>query len=157
MTLKIGEELEGAWWFDGRESEAGISIWRGDMVTAFAEISKTEHVLLSPIEFTEFQPGDHRTPQVPDHIQGPNVRMLVASCRVLAFAPRFTGAGPLFTEQLDKVDLARLRLITRRVHQKARRGSIPMSDFECDKIINAIGPETAFKTLRESVDNDTLH
>lgn len=75
------------------------------------------------------KPGDERVPGVPDHIQGQDVRLLVGEALVLGRKTVLKLNS--FLNDLDPKDLTRLRQITLQV--------------------------AALSTLRQNVDNGTLH
>ena len=55
MTMQLGEVAEIAMWADGRETT------------------------------DELRPGEGRSPKVPKHISGPNVRLIVGEATVMGF------------------------------------------------------------------------
>jgi hypothetical protein len=86
------------------------------------------------VSFEIKRPGDYRVPAVPDRIQGPDVRLLVATAEVLGFE---TVRAESFVAGLDKRDLNRLRKATR----SAQGRHLP--DAICDQIIDRMGPVAA--------------
>ena len=62
-----------------------------------------------------------------------------------------------FNSLLEPGDLARLRTLTRWAHRAHNPTDRPLTDFECDEVIDALGPEAAAETLRDAVDTGTLH
>lgn len=56
-----------------------------------------------------------------------------------------------FVESLDKKDLQRLRVITNRAAMA--KGGAPLTDFQCDIIIDELGPEIVYEHLRHAVNN----
>src|SRR3990167_11391615 len=127
--MKPGDIAELSIWLDGTETE------------------QQHGVTLGPIEFTVKRPGDDRVPQVPSHIEGPDVRLLVGEAKVV-YAPQYTiQPSTAFVADLDKDDLLKLRVMTRRAHARTHPGD-RLSDKHCDAIIERLGPDVAVQTLR---------
>lgn len=141
--LRYGDVLEAAIWADGTETAEIMDRFMADMRGSLAELAGDEGVVIGPVTLTVKRPRDDKVPSVPDHIQGPDVRLLVYEAGVVCAMPRIVEATS-FVADLDRKDLMRLRAITR---QAAPR---PLSDRECDEIIEAIGPASAVKSLRET-------
>lgn len=139
--MKIGDVVETAIWLTGDEPEEMKRRYIDDVCAVIEKQCHSEHVMHGPITFTEKRPGEYRVPPVPDHIQGQRVRLFVAETTIMSVIETKEGS---FVAQLDHVDLIRLRRYTRR---QARR---PMTDQECDQIIEQYGPEAALDTLRRA-------
>ena len=141
MKLKIGETVEHAMWITGEESPDIILFHKTNILDALNELCQWQGFTHGPVRFLVKKPGDDRVPQVPDHIQGQAVRLLIAEAditgRVVQVNP------PSFIAQLELTDLNRLRAITRGA---ARR---ELSDTECDSIIEELGPNAAIEVLRK--------
>lgn len=105
---------------------------------------------LGPLSFEIKRLGQERVPQVPSHLQGPDVRLLIATAEVLGFEVLRTGS---FVDSLDKGDLAKLRNATRREHGK--RGHL--TSEQCDQIIERLGPVAAAETVRRGVSGQLVH
>ena len=143
--MRIGDFIESSVWLTGEESPELRRQYEKDVAEAI-EYFCCEHCFQhGPVTFTEKKPGDDRVPPVPDHVAGPAVRLLLAESEITSKVQTSVGS---FTAQLDKVDLQRLREITRRVR---RSYGAPLSNRECDAIIEEIGPEAALTTLRKIV------
>jgi hypothetical protein len=99
-----------------------------------------------PVSFTEKRPEEDRVPEVPDHIQGSRVRLLVAEAEVVGKCPESPQGS--FIANLDRKDLVRLRKVTRRAHAKNHPHGEDMTDPEVDEIIERYGPDAALETLR---------
>lgn len=154
--MKPGDMAEIAMWLDGRETPQQRQQFEADCVTAMRKTEDQHKIMIGPVRFIEKRPGEERVPAVPDHIAGPNVRLLVAEARVLARQPQILPPRS-FLLDLDLKDLMRLRTITKRAHKKARPNEPALSDAEADKIIEQFGPEAAIDTLMKAVDGGTLH
>lgn len=153
---EIGDVLECAVWLTGTETADDLRRWKEiDCPEALKGEATSREILVGPITFTVKHPGEDRVPQVPDHIAGPDVRLLVAEATVVGF--RTIGQKSSFLLDLEQRDVDRLRAITRRIHTKANPGDPRLSDSECDYLINAIGPEAAMAAVREAVDSGTVH
>lgn len=153
--MKPGEVLETAIWLDGTETTELIARYKEDCHECIRLAADEHKVLFSPIEFTEKKPGEDRVPPVPGHIHGPDVRLLIAEAMVLCHAPQIITRS--FLMDLDPKDLERLRQITRRVHAKDRPRGALLTDAQCDAIIEEIGPQAAYETVRKAVDDRVLH
>jgi hypothetical protein len=55
-----------------------------------------------------------------------------------------------FTTQLSLADRRRLRLVIRNVHLKHYPVE-HLTDYECDKLIDAMGPEVAANQIRQAM------
>lgn len=146
--MKLGDVIESAIWITGDESQELMDYYQKDVTQAIDDLCREHNVLHGPIQWVEKRPGEDRVPQVPDHIQGGKVRLLVAEAEVTEYAP-VTSNGS-FVANLEKKDLLRLRVITRRASKKT------LSDQDCDELIEQCGPEAAVETLRQYVGN-TVH
>jgi hypothetical protein len=157
VTVQPGECFESGIWMDGRETEDQKAQCINDMLTAFYRLADANGVKIAKPTFTIKHPMDDRVPEVPKHISGPNVRLLVGEALIVGWAPANSPAGSFVTDQLDKVDLARLRKITRRAHRKHNPGAKRLSDAQVDAIIERVGPDSAAKAVRHSVDSQMVH
>jgi hypothetical protein len=143
--VNIGDIIESAIWLTGEESLELRKRYKRDVIESIDYLCQEQRYLHGQIQFTEKKPGQDRVPEVPDHIQGINVRLLVAEAEVVGKAPE-TSIGS-FTANLDRVDLDRLRAITRRIRLKLYKQRL--TDEECDEVIEELGPEAALDTLRK--------
>jgi hypothetical protein len=134
------DPVECAIWITGTESDEHLRQWKADVVYLMSRSRGEPFMKLGPISFEVKRPGDDRVPQVPDHISGPDVRLLVATAEVLGFE---TAKRASFLDELSEADLVRLRAATRRQH--GRRGQL--TDAICDQIIEQMGPVTAAKGI----------
>ena len=153
--MKIGDTIEFAIWMTGEETREQIEQFYRDCRQAVAQLSEQEGFNCASPELFVRLPGEERVPKVPDHISGPNVRLLVIETVVVS--KRVIPATSRYVDDLDAVDLARLRIITRREHQAAQPGAKRLTDAQCDDAINQVAPETALRTIREQVDLGTVH
>lgn len=140
VAPKVGSTVEGAIWITGSETRDMFEKFWRDINASIDELCDTFGLVHSPIRWYELIPGQDRCPQVPDHVQGPNVRLLVIEADIIAVAPQIATSRN-FVNDLDKKDLERLRRITR---NKSPR---PLSDIEVDNIIEEIGPMAALASL----------
>jgi hypothetical protein len=139
--MKPGDLAECAIWITGEETETMLRQWKVDCAYLMAQQQEPK-LKLGPVSFEIKRPGDDRVPQVPHHLSGPDVRLLVATAEVLGFE---TTKRESFVDQLDKSDLKRLRLITRAQHGKK------LTDVQCDQIIDRLGPGVAAQTVRSGM------
>lgn len=148
MTLRPGDVLETAVWMTGDEPEGMKERFEADLQANLASMADAEGVVIGPLIMAEKHPGEERVPEVPDYIQGSDVRLLVGEAAVVAEVRKDEGA---FVADLDLKDLERLRAILRRVHQFYNPGKPELSLEKCDEYINKNGPDAALEALREQV------
>lgn len=156
VNPKKGDTLECAIWLDGRESPRDVERWRADAPAILLELGGEQTLSIGPVRYEIKRPGDDRVPPVPKNISGPDVRLLVAEADVMDIKPKLIRASS-FVQDLDKRDLKRLRDITRQAHRKHNPRALPLTDAEVDEIIEAIGPESAAKSLKAAVDGASIH
>lgn len=137
--MKIGDTMELGMWVTGEESESLYELHQKTIEEAFDRISKGWK--RSKTLWLLKHPMDDRVPEVPDHIQGIEVRLLVAESTLLGREVQSPKGS--FIANLEKKDLDRLRRITRK--------NRTLSDEQCDEIIEILGPESALETLRHGL------
>lgn len=133
--MNIGDLAECSIWIDGTESEEMLKQWRTDVVYMMTQ-SHDPKLKLGPVLFEIKRPGEDRVPQVPDHLQGPDVRLLVASAEMLGFEM----GKRSFLNEIEERDLVKLRKATRRQYGK-------LSDEQCDQLIERLGPNVAAREI----------
>jgi hypothetical protein len=143
--MKVGDVIESSIWITGDENPEMRKQYEIDVRQAIADLCASEHVSHGPITFHELHPDNERTPQVPDHVQGSRVRLLVGEATVDHPVP--VSSQGSFVANLDKKDLLRLRLITRKAWAKQNPKDV-LTDQQCDEYIEQFGPEAAVETLR---------
>ena len=146
--MKPGDILETAIWVRGDEPEGMKARFERDMQAMLADMAMAEGIIIGALVMTEMRPGEPRVPEVPDYIQGPDVRLLVGEASVIGDV--FESAGT-FVADLEPTDLERLRTILRRVHQAYNPGKPELTTEKCDEYINQHGPDAALAALREQV------
>ncbi len=147
--MKPGDVLETAIWMNGEEPPELKVRFEKDLRASLAHMAEAEAVIIGPLVVTEKRPGEDRVPEVPDYIQGPDVRLLVGETKVVGLP--FCNDDSAFVADLDVADLARLRAILRRVHRAYNPGKPELSTEKCDEYINLNGPDAALAALREQV------
>lgn len=146
--MKPGDMMQTAIWLSGKETREELDRWRDETLPQlWAKTEDVHGIVIGPVTLTEKRPGEDRAPPVPDHISGPDVRLLVGEAAVVGFAPQFSIPPGDFTGDLDRKDLGRLRKITRRAFIKSRKREPTVG--EVDDIINRLGPDIAVATLRD--------
>lgn len=140
--MRIGDVIESSIWMTGDESQAVRQQYELDVSQAIGSLCDEHGFECGPVKFSEKHPSEDRVPEVPDHIQGSRVRLLVAEAEVIARVVRVEGS---FVANLETKDLQRLRLITRQASRQV------LTDQECDAIIERYGPDAAIETLRKHV------
>jgi hypothetical protein len=136
--VKIGDLVECAIWLDGTESEAMLRQWATDCPYVMANAQEPK-LKLGPVAFELKRPGEDRVPQVPDHVKGPDVRLLVGTAELIGFEPVRKES---FLSELSEADLVRLRQATRKAHGRK------LPDAVCDQIIERLGPVAATQDMR---------
>ena len=131
--MKLGDLVECAIWLDGTETVEMLRQWKVDCPYMMANEHEPK-LRLGPLLFELKRPGEDRVPLVPDRLQGPDVRLLVATAEVIGFE---VAKQASFLGELSEADLVRLRKATRRAHGR----NLP--DSVCDQIIERIGPVAA--------------
>jgi len=152
---EVGDTLEAAIWLDGRETVLERSRFVLDAEDALYQAGARHGRVLGSVRWSEKRPGDDRVPPVPEHIQGPNVRLLVAEATVVNVVG-VERALPGFAHDLELDDLARLRRVTRRQYRREYPDQPELTDRQCDTLINDLGPAAAVDTLRSLKPSD-LH
>ena len=143
MTIPIGEVFEQAIWATGEEPPEMAAQFERDLRAGLAEIAAKFGVVIGTLLMTEMRPGEERVPEVPAHIHGPDVRLLVGEATVVDHvAEAHEGA---FVADLEPKDLERLRTILRRVHAAWNPGKPELSTERCDEYINQNGPDAALR------------
>ena len=145
--MKPGDIIESAIWLAGDETDQMIQSWKDRVRETTNERAKMMNVQVGPFTWIIKSPGDERVPQVPDHIHGINVRLLVGEAVVLGAKQTVIHKQSGFVYDLTEQDLNNLRQITRRAHAKRNPGS-RLDDKQCDAVIEHLGPEIAIRTLR---------
>ena len=108
------------------------------------ETARQQNTALTPLRGTEKRPGDDRVPPVPDHIQGPDVLLLVAEADVQVLMGYDPGN---FLAELEPRDLGRLRGITRAAYARRYPVRAPLTNPQCDTLINDLGLDAALASL----------
>ena len=128
----IGQPVEYSLWFSGdsqeqkRKAEIIIRSNFFASVWSFAEIY-----------FETLSPGDDRVPEPPEKWWGENPKILLGYSTIIGM-PR---VGKSLSEDLDDESITAMRAATRRAN------GYLISDEECDKYIDSLGPEVAAKVL----------
>lgn len=136
--MNIGDVIESAIWLDGEETPEQRALFEKDVTDAISYFCFKNHFIPGPVTFTEKHPMDNDVPEVPKHISGIKVRLLVAESTIIERAVE-TSIGS-FVAQLEYKDLLKLRAVIRKYG--------PMNDQDCDEIIEELGPESALDTLK---------
>lgn len=146
--IRPGEILQTAIWLTGEEPSEMKAQFEVDLRAALATVADECGVIIGPLFVTEMKPGEERVPEVPDYIQGRDVKLLVGEATIIGDA--FVSEG-VFVTDLEPKDLERLCIILRRVHQIYNPGKPELSREKCHEYINCNGPDAALEALREQV------
>ncbi len=151
--VKVGDPLELAIWFDAEETKDPITKVRDSIEEVFSAFSETKKVKCGEITFRILKPGDDRVPDVPMWLEtkkGAKPSLLVATAPTSTFESK-KPQGIL--GDLDKKDIERLRVITRNAHIKHYPYQQPLTNEECDQIIDVMGMEVVQEQLSRSTIN----
>lgn len=141
--MKVGDVLEAAIWITGDEPPGLVDHHKRAVEETIAEENVKRRVLCGPVVWTAKRPEDPRVPAVPKHISGSDVRLLVCEAEILDIAP----PPGRFLAELEPKDLALLRSITRIAYERQYPGHERLTDKQCDRLINDLGPEAAVAAL----------
>ncbi len=150
---KVGDEVEFAIWFDANEHSDPINSCSKSMEDAIDVIHGKRNISHGKISYEILKPGDDRVPSVPrwlENINGSVPRLLVATTK-MTNKVRQESMGII--GDLDKKDIARLRVITQREHHKVYPNDDPLTNYECDQIIDKLGIQIVMDQLRSSTIN----
>ena len=150
---KPNEKLEVAIWFDANKHADPI-ISCSESIRDMLDIICTKNkVVRSDISYEILRPEDDRVPSVPrwlEKIKGSIPRLIVATVKVKASVYR----EPIgIIGDLDKKDITRLRVITQREHRMAHPNTTPLTDYECDQLIDKLG----LQVVMEQLGSNTVH
>lgn len=163
MTLRYGDRTQPiAFWLAGDETPEIIRQFMADAKLAIEQFGNQSNVMVSPTVFTVKLPGEPQVPDTPKWLELKCAELgrrsivmptepgqpsqvytapvlLVAEATVLGRKPEFRKRT--FVGDLSQKDLASLRAATRRTIKR------PLSDIECDDIIEHVGPDAAFDAV----------
>ena len=83
MATEQGDQMHLAIWLDGRETEQDVAQWLSDAPSVMHGWANRRGHKIGQVTFSTLWPGDRRCPVVPDHIRGPDARLLVAEADVI--------------------------------------------------------------------------
>ncbi len=144
MSLQLGDVIENSLWITGDEPEGMKERYKKEVLATIDDLCTSEGFIHGPISFYEKRPGEDLAPEVPDHIQGSRVRLLIIETTLVKKLK--IEDDPSFVSNLDYDDLMKLREITRKAVLKNYNRYI--LDDECDEIIEMLGPDAAVNALR---------
>lgn len=147
--IRVGDTIQMSAWMDGRETPEQIEAWKTDIQNHAKQQMDAEGLILGPWRYETRQPGGDQVPEVPDHITGPKVELLIGEADVVGKMEIAKTPGFIF--DLREEDLMKLRTLIRRKYQEFRPG-IRLTDQQCDALIERFGPEAAHKVVRKKVD-----
>lgn len=150
--MKAGEVIWAAAWLTGEETPAQRQAYEDRVAEAMDELCHDKGLHRGDAQFYTRKPGEPNVPEVPDHIQGFDVQILIGEATILGPALKPRG----FIGDLDTVDLERLRVITRRQYEQKYPGRT-LSDAECDEVIEEIGPEAAMDAVRRAYNSGAVN
>ncbi len=147
---KSDNELEVAIWYDANEQLDPITFCSESIKDMIDMVCTKKNHTHGDINYEILKPEDDRVPSVPrwlEIIDGAIPRLLVATTEVMSNIQQ----EPLnMVGDLDKKDLKRLRAITRREHRMAHPNTTPLTNRECDQLIDRLGLEVVLEQLGSS-------
>ena len=144
--MKPGDVVEIAIWLGGKETQEEIDDWQTNEVGKMSDRTEREYgVIIGEWTFEKILPDDERAPPVPDHIKGPDVKLLYGSANILAFKLQLAPKDSRFIHDLAKKDLETLRKYTR--DEFIKEIGYPPTPAQVDDTINYYGPIAAGKAL----------
>ena len=150
MIESSDDDLEVSLWYDANVHSDPINSCSESIGDMLDLICKKNGVVHGNIRYEILKPEDDRVPPVPrwlENINGVVPRLLVAVTKVT----KNIHQEPMgISGDLGKKDLARLRAITQREHRMAHPKTTPLTDSECDKIIDKLGLEVVLEQLGSS-------
>lgn len=145
--MNVGDRIHNTMWVTGDESPQMRADYERQVREAIDYMCRENGV-----EHGDFKVSEHRPDadlsefigdtQVPDHIQGSKVRLLVIEAEVV----KSIEVGS-FVHNLERGDLMKLRKITRDAYARHFR-RFP-TQGEVDEIIESLGPDAAVEALRD--------
>lgn len=155
--MKIGDTVTASVWITGEEPPALRKRYEKDVTGAIDYLCHEKGFTHGPVRWIEKTPLDEGVPEVPDHIQGIDVKLLIAEADVTGLRQRRVPGA--FLMELEPDDLQRLRLITHRVYHRLNPDGTKrkLTDIEVDETIDEIGPEVALELLRREAAGETIH
>lgn len=149
--MRPGDVLETAVWLDGRETQQQRDQFQADAAEQMRAEAQVFDCVIGPLRWIMKKPGDERVPEKPQHIDGPDVCLLVAEADV------FKAPSGNFLAELEPKDLLKLRKLTRKGYERAWqqwvrdglvKGRCPrLTDRQADTLINDLGPDAAVAAL----------
>jgi hypothetical protein len=143
--MQLGDTIETAIWLDGRETKAQRSAYEREVTEAIDMECSTNGFLHGEIKFHVKHPYDDRVPEVPEHIEGTQPRLLVAEADIVAKKFETTST---FVSTLETKDLLKLRKITKAGYLK--NGHV-LNDHQSDQVIEMLGPDTIHDIITRGV------
>ena len=153
--MRPGDTVHNAIWLTGEEAPWMFEAYKEQVADSITLLCDEQGFLHGPLRWVEKRPGEDGVPDVPDHIQGVDVRLLFGEADILCRKPQVNLRR--FVGDLDAKDLERLRQITRQAHAKHNPHSPVLTDPECDDIIEELGPEAALESLRRAMNGHSIH
>ncbi len=151
--IEIGSELEFALWYDANEHLDPINSCSASIKDTLDIICAKNKIIHGNINYEILKVGDDRVPLVPrwlEVIDGALPKLLVATTKITG-NDRQESMGII--GDLDKKDVVRLRVITKRQYHKVYPKDNPLTDHECDQIIDKLGLEVVMDQLGSNAIN----
>ena len=112
--MRIGDTVESGIWVTGEEPPELRRRYEEDVTEAISYLCEEEGFLNGRVTFSLKHPMDADVPEVPDHIQGDKVRLLVGESEILSIIERGS-----FVNTLEPEDLSMLRSILRKYQNRS--------------------------------------
>lgn len=148
--MKPGDVLNCSLWYNSEKPTERHDASHG-VITTIEDTAKANGFRVGPVTLTEIPAGDPRVPEPPAHFQG-KPTVLYGEAEIVGEIIR---PEPFrLSMDLEKKDLIALRKATRREFAKAFPKVKPLTDEECDRVIDECGPAAAEKTVRQGTHFD---
>ncbi len=147
MTPQVGQVFETGDWYATPQQKLQVE---QSLVIWFAQQGAENNCRFGEIEYEAMPSWHQRAPSPPPES---GMWFLAGRSRVIWVQPTVTRHVARLTDDLEPKDLDRMRHITRQAYRHRWPGKPDLTDQQTDDIINAVGPESAIKTLRDSVDS----
>ena len=140
--MKIGDILEPAsMWYNADHPKEKEAAERG-IESVLTMMAEEDNVVIGPIEWETLDPMSPRLPEPPGIFQG------TIRCRVgYAYVVAHKETGYSMSGDLSDEDRETMRIATRKKWAQVH-GEI-LSDEDCDKLLDQVGPEAAAETIHQ--------
>ena len=151
--IEPGRELEIAIWYDANKYLDPMNSCDESIKDMLDIVCAKNKVVRADIDYEILKPGDDRVPPIPrwlEIVDGVVPRLFVATAKIVSNVHQ----EPIgIIGDLDKKDIIKLRFITKREYHKVHPNSTPLTNHECDQIIDKLGMQIVLDQLGSSTVN----